>query len=334
MAVTIQDIAQYLKLAPSTVSKVLNGYPHVSDQTRSRVLDAADELNYFPSTAARNLRRQRTEKIGFSFGFPVPLMADYVSGIIIGAISAAELQGYNLTLYPSMDDQVSQLTKICRSREVDGILLFGRPQMAETTIPLLQNEGMQFVVVGRPVDDPNVSFVKSDDPKGALEITRHLIEQGHRRIAFTTRPEIGVTSRDRFAGYAKALEEAGIELDEKLVIPTTLNPDSGYHAMFQLLDLDNPPTAVFAIHDLVAIECLRAIRERGLSIPHDIAIAGFDNWRASLAASPPITTTDPPLHDIGFKSMKILLDRLAQPQLPAERLFLPANLVIRESTMK
>lgn len=332
MAITIQDIAQHLKLAPSTVSKVLNGYPHVSEQTRMRVLGAADELNYFPSTAARNLRRQRTEKIGFSFAFPVPTMADYVSGMVIGAISAAELKGYNLTLYPSMDDQVSQLIKICRSREVDGILLFGRPKMAETTIPLLQKEGMPFVVVGRPVDDPTVSFVKSDDPKGALEVTRHLIAQGHTRIAFTTRPEVGVTSRDRFTGYAQALEEAGVPLDDELVIPTTLEADSGYYAMQQLLDLEDPPTAVFAIHDLVAIECVRAIKERGLRIPKDIAIAGFDNWRASLAESPPITTVDPPLHEIGFKAMDILLDRLAKPSSASTRLSLPVNLIVRAST--
>ena len=294
MAVTIQDIAQHLQIAPSTVSKALNGYKHISAETRTRVQDAANSLGYVPSAAARNLRRQRTDKIGFSFSVPVPLMSDYVSGLIIGAVTAAEEQGFNLTLYPSMDDQMKQLRQICRAREVDGLLLFGRPQMAQTTQPILEQESIPFVVVGRSVENPDVSFVKSDDPAGAYAITKHLIEQGHRRIAFTTRPSMGITSRDRFGGYQQALSEAGIELDEALIVSTSFEADSGYYAMNQLLDLPEPPTAVFAIHDMVAVDCLRAARERGLRVPDDIAIAGFDDWRISLTTDPPLTTVRPP----------------------------------------
>ena len=332
MAITIQDIANRLNLAPSTVSKALNGYPHISDNTKNRVLEASQQLGYFPSAAARNLRRQRTDKIGFSFGFPVPTMSDYVSEIIVGAVIAAEKQGYNLTLYPSMDDQMKQLIQICRAREVDGLLLLGRPQMAETTLPLLMQEKIPFVVVGRRVEDPHVSFVKPDDPHGAYLVTQHLIALGHQRIAFTTRPSMGITSRDRYAGYERALLDAGISPDPSLIIPTNFEPDSGYHAMNQLLDLPHPPTAVFAIHDLIAIECLRAAKERGLRIPQDIAIAGFDDWRASLSTQPPLTTVHPPLHEIGIKAMETLLVRIADPTLPAQQLILPVELVIRQST--
>lgn len=333
MAVTIQDIAKHLNLAPSTVSKALNDYPHISTATKTRVLTIADELGYHPSAAARNLRRRRTDKIGFSFSFPFHLMSEYASGLIAGAVTAAEKQGYNLTLYPLMDDQVKQLRQICRAGEVDGLLLLGRPQMAETTIPLLRQEGVPFVVVGRWVEDPHVSFVKPDDPKGAYEVTQHLISQGHQRIGFTTRPLMGATSRDRFAGYQQALREANIPLDESLVVPTTFEPESSYGAMTQLLDLAEPPTAVFAIHDLVAIECLRAIQERGLRVPDDIAIAGFDDWRVSLTSQPPLTTTQPPLVDMGFQAMNILLQRIADTTLPAARITLPVELIVRQSTI-
>lgn len=332
MSVTIKDIAQHLGIAVSTVSKALNNYSDVSQKTKERVLAAARELDYHPSAAARNLRRRRTDKIGFSFSFPVSLMSDYISRLITGAVTAAEKQGHNLILYPLMDDQVKQLTQICRAREVDGLLLLGRAQMEQTTIALLKQEDIPFVVVGRRVENPEVSFVTPDHLSGALAITRHLIELGHKRIAFTTRPALGITSRDRLASYRQALSEAGIPFDENLVVPTSIEPDSSYQAMNTLLDLPNPPTAVFAIHDLVAIECLRAATDRGLRVPEDVAIAGFDNWRASLTTYPPLTTIHPPLSDIGFRATEILLARVADRSLPSERVTLPVELVIRQST--
>ena len=332
MAVTIQDIADHLNLAPSTVSKALNDYPHIAPATKNRVLEAAHALNYVPSAAARSLRRRRTEKIGFSFSYPFSVMSDYVSGLIAGAVTAAEKQGYNLTLYPLQDDQLKQLTQICRAREVDGLLLLGRPQMAETTLPLLKQENIPFVVVGRRAEDEDISFVKPDDPCGAKAVTRHLIELGHRRIGFTTRPSMGITSRDRFAGYQQALLEANIPLDEDLIIETSFEPESGYWAMNQLLDLVEPPTAVFAIHDLVAVDCLQAATDRDLRIPEDIAIAGFDDWRVSLTTRPPLTTVHVPLENMGMNAMDILLKQISNPTRPPERLILPIELIIRQST--
>ena len=334
MAVTIQDIAQHLKIAPSTVSKALNNYPHISAEMRARVFAASDELGYVPSAAARNLRRKRTDKIGFAFSVPVPLMSDYVSGIIIGAVAAAEQHGYNLTLYPSNDNQVQQLTQLSRAREVDGLLvLSGRAQMEQRLLPALQKGGVPFVVVGRRVGDELVSFVKADDPTGAYAVTQHLIEQGHQRIGFTTRPASGITSRDRYAGYQRAMRDAGLAIDETLIVPTSFEPESGYRAMMTLLDRPKPPTAVFAIHDLVAIECLRAATDHGLRVPDDIAIAGFDNWRASLATQPPLTTVQPPLSAMGEQAMQALLNRIADPLLPAVRTTLPVELIVRQSTM-
>ncbi len=333
MPVTIEDIAKQLNLSVSTVSKSLNGYTDVSQKTKERVLETARRLDYHPSATARNLRRQRTEKIGFSFSFPVSLMSDYVSRLITGAVTAAEQKGYNLILYPLLDDQVKQLTQICRAREVDGLLLLGRAQMEQTTIALLEEEAIPFVVVGRRVENPNVSFVTPDHSGGALAVTRHLIELGHRRIAFTTREVLGLTSRDRLLSYKQALSEAGIPFDADLVVATTPEPGRDYQAMITLLDLPNPPTAVFAIHDTVAMECLRAATDCGLRIPEDIAIAGFDDWRTSLTTKPPLTTVHPPLPEAGLRATEILLARVADRSLPPERLVLPVELVARQSTV-
>ena len=160
-----------------------------------------------------------------------------------------------------------------------------------------------------------------------------MIELGHKRIAFVSRPAIGITNRDRFASYKQALSEADIPFDEKLVVPTSLEPNSGIQAMNILLDLPDPPTAVFAIHDLVAIECLRAAKERGLRVPDDVAIAGFDDWRASLTTDPPLTTIHPPLEEIGRKATEILLARVADRSLPPERVVLPVEIIVRQSTV-
>ena len=332
MSVTIEDIAQHLNLAISTVSKALNDYSDVSQKTKDRVLAAARELEYHPSAAARNLRRRRTDKIGFSFSFPVSLMSDYISRLITGAVTAGEQQGSNLILYPLMVDQVKQLTQICRAREVDGLLLLGRAQMEQTTIALLKQENIPFVVVGRRVENPEVSFVTPDHSAGGLAVTRHLIGLGHRRIAFTSRPELGITSRDRLASYKQALIEAGLPFDQQLVIATSTEPGHDYEAMNTLLDLPSPPTAVFAIHDTVAMECLRAATDRGLRVPKDIAIAGFDDWRASLTTQPPLTTVHPPLPDVGFRATEILLAQLVDRSLPPERVTLPVELIVRQST--
>ncbi len=333
MSVTIEDIARHLGIAVSTVSKALNDYSDVSQETKERVLAATRELDYHPSAAARNLRRRRTDKIGFSFSFPVSLMSDYISRLITGAVTATEQQGFNLILYPLMADQVKQLTQICRAREVDGLLLLGRAQMEQTTIALLQQENIPFVVVGRRVENPEVSFVTPDHSAGALAITHHLIELGHRRIAFTTRPELGIISRDRLASYKRALSEAGIPFDESLVVSTTTEPHSGYNAINQLLDLPNPPTAIIAIHDLVALDGLQAVTDHGLRIPDDIAITGYDNWRVSLTTKPPLTTVHPPLSEIGRRATEILVTKIADPQQPPVRVTLPVELIVRQSTI-
>jgi DNA-binding LacI/PurR family transcriptional regulator len=333
MPVTIEDIAQHLGIAVSTVSKALNDYSDVSQETKDRVLEATRQLDYHPSATARNLRRKRTDKIGFSFSFPVSLVSDYVSRLITGSVTAAEQEGYNLILYPLLDNQVAQLTRICRAREVDGLLLLGRAQMEQTTIAVLNQEAIPFVVVGRRVENPDVSFVTPDHSAGALSITRHLIELGHRRIAFTRRPELGITSRDRLASYKQALMEAGVPYDHGLVVDTSTEPGRDYEAMNTLLDLPNPPTAVFAIHDTVALECLRAVKDRGLRVPEDVAIAGFDDWRASLTTNPPLTTIHPPLSEVGYRATEILLARVADKSLPPAQLTLPVEMVVRQSTV-
>lgn len=332
MSVKIKDISEQLGISVSTVSKALNGYEDVSQETRSRVQTAARELGYRPSAAARNLRRGRTDKIGFVFNNALTFISDYFSEIIVGASMAAEAQGNNIVLYTNEGDSPDGLLNLVQAREVDGFVLIWN-HVPKIILEKLIQTNVPFVVLGRRVRHEHASFIAPDNYHGARQLMEHLLSLGHRRIGFTTRPSMGYTSEDRFKAYRDALAKANIPYDPSLVVETQIEPNSGYYAMNQFLDLPNPPTAIFAIHDFVAIDAQRAAHERGLRIPEDVALAGFDGLRTSLFTSPPITTVSQPLKEIGQESVNVLLRRINDPTLPPIQKTLPVTLQVRQSTV-
>ena len=330
MSSTIEDISKRLGISVSTVSKALNAYPDVAEETRERVLAAARELDYTPSAAARNLRRGRSEKIGLLINNPISFLSEYISEVMAGAALQAEAHGHNLILYTAAVENPQALKRICRSREVDGLMVIFEP--SPEAVEVLISEKMPFVVFGRRVEPPMVSYIAPDNREGAYRLTRHLISLGHRRIGFTTRPELGAVSDDRFAGYREALKDAGIHYDPALVVETFVEPNSGGRALNTLLALADPPTALFAFYDLMASDALKAAQKLGLRVPEDIAIAGFDGLRSSSITNPPITTVAQPLEQMGQLAADMLLEQIDNGDyVPAHRV-LPVELIIREST--
>jgi LacI family transcriptional regulator len=156
---------------------------------------------------------------------------------------------------------------------------------------------------------------------------------GYRRIGFTARPELGATNTDRLAGYKKALAGADIPFDERLVVSTVIEPRSGYRAANELLDLPDPPTAIFAIHDTMAVDAFQAVTERGLRVPNNVAIAGFDGFLSSLTTQPPLTTVKLPLADMGRLAVESLLALVSEPARPPTRITSPVRLLVRQSTL-
>lgn len=332
MSIKIKDISEHLGLSVSTVSKALNGYADVSATTRDRVQETARLLGYQPSAVARNLRRGRTDKIGFVFNNSLTYITDYFSEIIVGATGAAEQHGNNIILYTSHGDSLDGLKKLVQAREVDGFILVWN-HVPAATVEIMKAAQMPFVVLGRRVEHPDASYIAPDNYNGGLALMRHFVELGHRRIGFMTRPSMGLTNTDRFNAYKAGLAEAGINFDPALVIETKIELLSGYHAMNQLLDLSEPPTAVFAFHDFVAIDAQRAILDRGLRIPEDVALAGFDGLRRSLFTTPPITTVSQPLVEIGRESVFALLQRINDSTLLPIQRTMPVKLEKRQSTV-
>lgn len=332
MPVRIEDISKRLGVSISTVSRALNDRADVSAVTRERVRQVAREMGYYPSAAARNLRRQRTDKIGFVFNVSISQISDYFAEIIAGATTAAEENGHNIVLYTNIGHSPDELLSLCKAREVDGLILVWHHVPAATIEALLEEE-LPFVVLGRRVNHPQASFVSPDNYNGVIMLMDHLVAMGHRRIGFIARPAMKLTHVDRFAGYKDALERNGIPFDPAVVIETDGERDTNQAATNRLLDLPSAPTAVVAFHDLIAIDAMEAILARGLRIPQDVALAGFDGLNASLLTKPSITTVKQPLREIGEQSVQQMLSFLQNSEQPPIQTILPVQLAIRESTI-
>jgi len=211
-------------------------------------------------------------------------------------------------------------------------LLMGGEQLTES-IELLQKEQLPFVVLNRQLDDLDVSFVTADHRQANLEAMRHFIELGHKRIAYIGQATLQKYNSDRIASYQQALEEADLDYNDNLILSATGEAGAGYQAMQALLALPSPPTAVLTVHDTFAIECIQAIKAAGLHVPGDVAVIGSDNLRGSQSTQPTLTTIYPPLAEIGRRSMEGLLRQLSDESPHALCLTLPAQLIIRQSTI-
>jgi DNA-binding LacI/PurR family transcriptional regulator len=333
MAVTIEDIANKLGIAVSTVSKALNGYPGVAEKTRQRVLEAARELDYQPKAATTGGTRGRpTRHLGLVINYAFSAVAEYVGEMLDSAAYAAKLQDYHFVFYNSMGEQAETLQAICHNRSVDGVLLMW-PDAIDDTVALLQAESMPFVSLAQRAEHPAVSYVVVDNRAGTLAVVQHLITCGHRRIGCFTNPELGINNQDRVAGYLDALEMAGIPVEPELMIETSiLEEQSGARALNDLMNLPDPPTAVFAFHEMYAVEAIKAAQARGLRVPQDVAIAAMDGTAFGRFCTPSLTTAVEPFADMGRRAAEILLGLIDGSIKEPVKLTFPATLVVREST--
>lgn len=331
MVVGIKDIAAYVGLSTSTVSRALNGYTDVAAETMIRVQHAAQELGYSPSASARNLRRQRTDKIGLALLYDAAFATfnEYFAELIRLVAAAAEKRDYNLVLYTYAGKDPSALLRIAQAREVDGILLLGDVPALDRIIEWLLVAQMPFVILSRKVDHPEVNFVTPDNWDGARLAVRHLGSLGHRRIGHVAFVEGSRYSRERFSGYSAGLTELNLPYDESLVVNASLAPGSGAQAIATLLHLSVPPSAICVYNDRLAIEGLQYLRQYGVRVPQDLSVIGFDNIRSSGMTSPPLTTVHHPLDVVAEAAVAALLTASKTPV----RLVVPVELVVRQSTM-
>lgn len=308
----------------------------IKDETRQRVLEAARVLDYHPDATARRMVSGRTRVVGFVLPqTPDEAFADrFLPQVLNGLTQATMEKGYHLLLEPrppSPDGRDGYL-RLIQERQVDGIVLSG-PRSSDPGLHQLHARGTPIVLMGK-LPDSGIASVDVDNVGGAEMAVQHLLGLGHRQIGMITNAPVDYTgSADRLAGYRRALQEASIEFDERLIRTGNFTPQSGFAAMRSLLEIASPPSAVFAGSDTVALGAYQAIRERGLRIPEDVSVIGFDDVPSAEAIEPPLTTVRLPAYAIGWAAVELVIQLIENPSEVTEtRIELETELVVRRST--
>jgi LacI family transcriptional regulator len=336
---TMADVARAAGVSRTTVSFVLNDNPHtnIPDSTRQRILQAARELQYAPNTQALNLAKGQTMMVALVLRQTREQMsADaFLGEVVRGVTHHIEAGGYHLLVHAAEPGTPNSHTygELVRTHKVDGLII-ASPLINDPEVKLLYAEGTPIVLHGA-TDSTDIACVDVDNRQGAYAAVRHLIDLGHRRIGHISNAPFSYTSsRDRLAGYRQALADAGMVYDEELVHSGEFTDASGYPPMQCLLDLPQPPTAVFVGSDVVALGAIDAIHSRGLHIPDDISVVGFDDVSLGKYLRPALTTVHLPAYDLGRQAGEMILDIVRGLPLPASQVRLPTELVIRSSTAR
>lgn len=326
---TIRDVARAANVSTSTVSHVINDTRFVSPDTRERVLEAMAALNYSPNRLARSLRNNETLTIGVL----LPNSANpFFAEILLGVEEACFDLGYNLIMGNANDDPERELSylQVLLSRQVDGILLISTGAHRQS-IALLSSHQTPVVVVDRRTNIEAVDEIFTANKHGGLLATSYLLRLGHRRIGCITGPSFLTPSAERVAGYHDALAAAGIRAHHEWLVNGDFQHASGYQAGMKLLRLPEPPTAIFACNDLMAVGAMYAIHEAGLRVPDDLSIVGFDDISLASYTIPRLTTVAQPARRIGGLAIERLIARIQGEEVPAFHEKLPVQLVERDS---
>jgi LacI family transcriptional regulator len=301
---TIDDIAKLAGVSKATVSYVINDKPGVSQDLRCKIKKIIEDCNYVPNSAARGLAGEKTHFIGLV----IPDVSDmFYANIIRGVEKTSNKYNYLLNLYTTHgeEEKEQRVIKLINSNMVDGLIIMAY-YIKDNFIDFLKNEGIPFVFIDYPTKDEEIYSVVVDNESGAFEATEYLISLGHQKIAFLEGHEAAWDSRARFMGFLKALTANSIEFNPLLVEKGNFTREGGYKATKKLLEKGEEFTAIFASNDQMAIGAVRAIKEKGLKIPDNISIIGFDNIEASSIIDPPLTTVMQPIYEIGKKATEIL----------------------------
>ncbi len=338
MAVTIKDIATYAGVSVGTVSKVLNDRGNVTEDLRFRVQAVIEKLNYRPSALARGMKIKRTQTIGLII--PKIINTFYVKVI---ELIEKEVHNRNYTLIlgnteEDLEREISCLQTFSNMR-VDGLILAsaGRTQEGriQQEISSYRELNIPVVLIVRRLSNTDLDTIELENREGAYQATRYLIENGHRRIGMISSSINTSAGAERIEGYMKALEEFQIPYDRELVHMGGLTLDSGYFITNALLDLSNPPSAIFVGTNFQLLGTLRSLKENNTNVPEDISLICFDDTEWSSFADPPLTVIEPYSEDLCKLAAELLFDRIDGTYSGEGRnRVIPTKLVVRESVKR
>ena len=313
----------------STVSHVLNGTHFVSSELTARVLQAVEELDYRLNPVARSLAGGRSGVIGLM----VPEVGISYSGEILRGIDEElACDGYDLLLHTTHNQRVKEPVFVHKLAQglTEGLLLL-LPSDPNAYLAPLHKKKFPYVVIDHQGFDDFSPTVVSTNWRGAFDATQYLITLGHRRIGFVAGASHTSSAHEREQGYRAALQRAGIPFDAALMREGQFLRPPSYEAALHLLDLPDPPTAIFAANDVAAFGVIDAIHARGLCFPDDVSVVGFDDIPEAAAARPALTTVRQQLIEMGRTAVRMLVEYIAQPERPTRRITLDTELIIRES---
>ncbi|MBL8058016.1 MAG: LacI family DNA-binding transcriptional regulator [Anaerolineales bacterium] len=337
MAITIKDIAKAAGISHTTVSRALRDHPAISSETVARVKQLAASLGYVPSATARGLKTRRTRALGVIVS---NIDDPFWSEVLQGIDSILHPAGYSLFVAATHRDKQreKEVVQAMVQRGVDGVILCA-PQFSPEQSRLLQTYGLPTAVVNNDGASASPYLVFNDDLYGIRLLTRHLIELGHRRIAFLGNALGGRTTREREQGFREEMQAAGLPVDEASVrLAPQGTPQGGAEGVQALLALPARPTALLCYNDNMAVGVYSALYQAGLRVPHDLSVTGFDDITIAAYLTPPLTTLHQHKHELGVRAANLLLASLeAGPAaqagaLPDQRASIRGELVVRAST--
>ncbi len=334
MPVTLKDIAKRVGKSVPTVSRALGNYEDISLQTRREVQRVAREMGYVPSAAARSLQKRRTDNITLilpttrNVRFSDPFFSEFLTGLVEQAVEL----GFELSVSTDAGSEEDQVyLNYIRSRRTDGFIVI-RTQRQDRRIELLKEQNAPFVAFGRIEGDNDFCLVDEDGAHGIRQVVDHLVALGHTRLACITEPLYLTKAYHRLEGFLEGLKIHGLSADPELIVEANYRQRSGRLSAARLLDLPDPPTAIIAWNDLLALGAMGEAQSRGLIVGRDVSITGFDDIPLAEYTHPPLTTVRQPAYQFGSLLAQMLIRTINNEPVDPKQVIIKPELVVRQSS--
>jgi LacI family transcriptional regulator len=335
MPVTIRDIARKLDLSIGAVSRAMDGYPDISEETRERVIQTAKEMGYVPNRAARQLRRKKADAIGYVLPSQTPRFADpFFTEFVAGLGDETARHPFDLTISIAPPGEYAEkrlYQSWVQGHKVDGFILT-HLRLNDWRVGYLSDQDFPFSVLESLPDPRNFPRIDVDRQGATMSLVTHLVERGFHQIAFIGGPSELQIQASQYNGYRQGLEAGGIPFNTDLVTTSDLTSSGGHLATKRLLSIPDPPDAIMCINDETALGALHALRDLGVTIGTDVAVTGFDGVALSAHSDPPLTTLDIPVYEIACKLVELLAAELEHQSLSERRIVFTPRLLKRAST--
>ncbi|MDG2954841.1 HTH-type transcriptional repressor PurR [Bisgaard Taxon 10/6] len=327
---TIKDVAKLAGVSTTTVSHVINDTRHVAEETKKIVLNAIKQLHYSPSAVARSLKVNTTKSIGM---IVTTSEAPYFAEIIHAVEDHCYRQGYSLFLCNTQNnpEKIKNHLEMLVKKRVDGILVMCSEYTPDSLDLMKSFSDLPMVVMDWGPVNPNTDRILDNSFEGGYLAGKHLVDNGHKEIAYLSAELKKTTARKRYEGFLKALHEAGLEMNPDWLLEGSFEPEDGYECMNRLLAQTHRPSAIFCCNDVMALGAISAITEKGFRVPEDFSIIGYDNVHISRFSAPPLTTIHQSKARLGERALQLLFERIQDKSSKRETIEIHPELVIRKS---